>query len=41
VLSPDRYVLSPFFLDQELPGLLDRAEEGWAVNAPDLPDGVA
>ncbi len=38
-MSPDRYVLSPFFLDQELPELLDLAEEGWAVNAPDLPDG--
>jgi arginase len=35
----DRYVLSPFFLDEELPGLLELAEEGWAVNAPPLPDG--
>lgn len=38
-MSLDRFVLSPFFLDEELPALLELAEEGWIVNRPPLPSG--
>jgi arginase len=35
----DRYLLSPFFLDQAAPALEELAGGGWTVNRPRLPDG--
>ncbi len=37
----DRYLLSPFFLDQAVPALEDLAVDDWIVNRPPLPDGTA
>lgn len=34
----DRYLLSPFFLDEPLPGLQDLAESDWRVVGPELPE---
>lgn len=34
---PDRFLLSPFFLDRPEPGLAHLAGEGWGVDAPELP----
>lgn len=34
------FILTPFFLDQPLPGLESLVEEDWLVNAPQLPDGT-
>ena len=35
----DRYLLTPFFLDQPLPDLEDLVAAGWIVNRPELPAG--
>ncbi|NNG02179.1 MAG: arginase family protein [Desulfobacteraceae bacterium] len=32
-------LLTPFFLDQSLPGLISLAKPGWAANRPALPQG--
>ena len=35
----DQYLLTPFFLDQPLEGLLPLAQEDWRIIRPDLPTG--
>lgn len=35
----DQYTLTPYFIDEEWPGLLDLAGEGWEVNQAELPVG--
>jgi arginase len=35
----DAVILTPFFLDEFLPGLQDLVQEDWFVNKPVLPDG--
>ncbi len=35
----DRYILTPFFLDQHLPELENLVDAGWIVNRPELPEG--
>jgi len=36
----NHFILSPFFLDQSLPGLESLAEPGWSLNKPVLPKGT-
>jgi arginase len=36
---PDQFILTPFFIDRPLPGLLPLARPGWILNQPTLPDG--
>jgi len=36
----NHFILTPFFLDQSLPGLESLAEPGWSLNKPVLPKGV-
>ncbi len=36
-----RFILTPFFLDQPLPGLDSLKDPGWVVNNPQLPSGTA
>jgi len=36
----DQFVLTPFFLDEPLPGLAPLAAPGWIVNQTDLPPGA-
>jgi len=36
----NRFLLTPFFLDQPLPGLDLPAKPGWQINHPSLPDGT-
>lgn len=35
----DRYLLTPFFLDQPLEGLLPLVQDDWHIVKPELPDG--
>jgi arginase len=35
----DRMILTPFFLDETLPGLEALMGEGWLINKPELPEG--
>lgn len=35
----DRFVITPYFIDEEWPGLLDLAGEGWQVNRAEMPAG--
>ena len=35
----NQYILSPFYLDEPLPGLELIAESGWLMNKPVLPEG--
>ena len=35
----NRFILTPFFLDEPWPELESLVESGWQVNQPDLPDG--
>jgi len=37
----DRYILTPFFLDQALPQLEELVQPSWILNNPPLPDGDA
>lgn len=37
----DRFMLTPFFLDQPAPGLATLAQPGWQLNDPQLSDGPA
>jgi arginase len=37
----NQFILTPFFLDQPMPGLESLAQPGWIVNKPTLPDGNA
>jgi arginase len=32
-------ILTPYFLDEALPGLEQLSKEGWVLNKPDLPEG--
>jgi len=36
---PNRFILSPFFLDEHVPDLERLAETDWIVNRPSLPEG--
>ena len=36
----NHFILTPFFLDQALPGLESIAEPGWSLNKPILPKGT-
>ena len=36
-----RFILTPYFLDQPLPGLEPLKDADWVVNKPELPDGSA
>ena len=36
----NNFILTPFFLDQPLPGLESLAEPGWSLNKPVLPQGT-
>jgi arginase len=36
----NHFILTPFFLDQALPGLESLAEPGWSLNNPALPQGT-
>jgi arginase len=35
----NQFILTPFFIDEEWPELLDLRKEGWLVNQLDLPEG--
>jgi arginase len=35
----DRFILTPYFLDEPLPELEAVAEPGWQINRPNIPDG--
>lgn len=35
----DQFIVSPFFLDRELPTLASDAAPGWIINKPTLPEG--
>lgn len=35
------FILTPFYLDQSMPGLLDLQQDKWLLNKPDLPTGDA
>jgi arginase len=37
----NQFILTPFFLDQPMPGLESLAEPGWVMNKPALPNGDA
>ncbi len=34
----DRFIVSPFFLDEDLPKLESLGQADWAINTPALPD---
>jgi arginase len=36
----NRVILTPFFLDQPVPGLKEQVEAEWVINNPTLPDGA-
>lgn len=36
----NRFILTPYFLDQPLPGLKQLVEADWVINNPTLPDGT-
>ena len=37
----DRYILTPYFLDQALPQIEELAQPKWTLNNPQLPEGDA